>query len=346
MAAVCGGALALLTPTPADAAWDNVFQVCCNNCRKPVVSNYSDPCCPQPQPCPPQCTTRYVQRCYYQPVTTYRTSFYLEPVTTYRTSYFYEPVTTYRYSCYFDPCTCSYQQVATPCTSYRLRSQCCPVTTYLKRCCVTPVTTQVQMFYWVPQTTCCQTTEGAPIFTQPQGQQFQQQQQFQPQPQVDDGGGHVQPYAQPQPSVEDGRQLRPQVDDGGVKMPRQPQLPYTQGVDQARPPRLGAPEPWKPTPPPEGRKDKVVSRPDGNAVEGRVVAHDRAAPGGARVVFVSVGQERAQHEARADASGNFRATLPAGKWRVYTVGANGEYDFQQTVEVGAKDVAPITLVKR
>src|SRR5581483_9653144 len=84
---------------PASAAWDNVFQVCCHSCRSsasyyaaPAPVAAADPCC-APQPCQ-QCTTRYVQRCYYQPVTIYQTSHYYEPVTTYRTSYYYEPVTT------------------------------------------------------------------------------------------------------------------------------------------------------------------------------------------------------------------------------------------------------------
>src|SRR4051812_44335584 len=100
---------------PARAAWNNVFQVCCHHCQSsgyaaaPVAA--AAPACADP--CPQQtCTTRYVQRCYYQPVTCYRTQTYYEPVTTYRTSYYYEPVCSYRYSCYYDPCTCSYQQVA------------------------------------------------------------------------------------------------------------------------------------------------------------------------------------------------------------------------------------------
>jgi hypothetical protein len=64
-----GGALA--TAGSAPAAWNNVFQVCCNDC-KPRVS-FSAPC---PDPCPPPCPQpemriSYVQRCYYQPVTEY-----------------------------------------------------------------------------------------------------------------------------------------------------------------------------------------------------------------------------------------------------------------------------------
>src|SRR5947209_17959620 len=141
--------------TPAPAAWNNVFQVCCASCGgQAAVSNYApDPCC---NPCPPVCTTRYVQRCYYQPVTCYQTRSYYEPVTTYRTSYYYEPVTSYRYSCYYDPCTCSYQQLACPTTCYKLRSQCCPVQSWVQRCCRVPVTTYQAYSAWEPVTTCCQ----------------------------------------------------------------------------------------------------------------------------------------------------------------------------------------------
>src|SRR5947209_7231330 len=151
--------LLVFAATPAQGAWNNVFQVCCNNCggAQPSVSRYAaaDPCNPCPQPI---CTTRYVQRCYYQPVTCYQTKTYYEPVTTYRTSYYYEPVTSYRYSCYYDPCTCSYQQVACPTTCYRLRSQCCPVQSWVQRCCQVPVTSYHRSFYWEPVTSCCTPT--------------------------------------------------------------------------------------------------------------------------------------------------------------------------------------------
>ena len=46
LALALAGVLAAAAPAPA--AWNNVFQVCCNNCNKPRVS-YSAPC---PQPCP------------------------------------------------------------------------------------------------------------------------------------------------------------------------------------------------------------------------------------------------------------------------------------------------------
>src|SRR5262245_61963853 len=96
---------------PAEAAWDNAFQVCCHRCRSsssfyaapaPVVAfappaAAADPCCP----CP---SVSYVQRCFYQPCTTYQQVSFYEPVTTYRRSFYYEAVTSYRYTTYYDPC--------------------------------------------------------------------------------------------------------------------------------------------------------------------------------------------------------------------------------------------------
>src|SRR5712692_9661680 len=162
--AVWGCALVLLGAggAPVRAAWCNVFQATCFHRQRATASYYAPTgCCdPCPQPCAPQCTTCYVQRCYYQPVTTYQTKTYYEQVTTYRTSHYYEPVTSYRYSCYYDPCTCSYQQVACPTTCYRLRSQCCPVQSWVQRCSQVPVTTYRQSCYWEPVTSCC--TPAAP----------------------------------------------------------------------------------------------------------------------------------------------------------------------------------------
>src|SRR5690242_19961845 len=97
---LCTLALAAVEAGTASAAWDNVFQTTLFGCwRKrqqtsssyyavpaapvvayapPVVAYSPPPCC---TPCQ-QCTTNYVQRCFYQPVTTYQTQTYYEPVTT------------------------------------------------------------------------------------------------------------------------------------------------------------------------------------------------------------------------------------------------------------------------
>lgn len=131
-----GGLLASAGTAPA--AWNNVFQVCCNDCGGPRTS-FSIPC---PQPCPqPEVRISYVQRCYYQPVTEMVRRTYYEPVTRNVTTYFYEPVTEYRYSSFYDPCTGCCQKVSTPVTSYRLRSQCNSVTSFVERCAMVPVTT-------------------------------------------------------------------------------------------------------------------------------------------------------------------------------------------------------------
>jgi hypothetical protein len=129
--AIALGVLGLAGTAPA--AWDNVFQVCCNDCNKaPRTSYFAPQACPQP--CPqPQVQVNYIQRTYYQPVTEYQRKSYYEPVTQNYTSYYYEPVTTYRYSTYYDPCTGCPQQVCTPCTSYKLRSKCNSVTSYVER---------------------------------------------------------------------------------------------------------------------------------------------------------------------------------------------------------------------
>jgi hypothetical protein len=357
-------ALALLAAAPAPAAWNNVFQVCCNNCQSPAPVQAFSPVQPG---CPPQqnCVTRYIQRSYYAPVVSYRQSFYLEPVVSYRQSYYYEPVVSYRYSCYFDPCTCSYQQVATPVTCYQLRSRCCPVTSYLQRCAMQPVTTYEQRFYWVPQVTCCQTVEGAPIYGNPPPggvvtPPANPPGVVTPPPMNPPGVGEERtpnpplgspPLANP-PGVGEQRQLAP---EGGMKFPRQPVSPPALGQDVGarQPPRLlqpvPAPEPppaANPVAPPRVRIDRIASLGDQD-VEGRVVTPGQAPLGGARVLFVNADRERFQQEVSAGADGRFHVALAAGSWLVYVHDAAGRPVFHQKIDVGeGQAAAPITLVKR
>ena len=69
--------LLMLAPQLAPAAWNNVFQVTCNKCRKETTSAYYAPIVVNAAPaCPNNCCqpqTSYVQRSYYQPVTSYET---------------------------------------------------------------------------------------------------------------------------------------------------------------------------------------------------------------------------------------------------------------------------------
>ncbi len=235
--------LTLLASGPLHAAWDNVFQVTCNSCGHTSSSYYTPSC----DPCPQQtCTTRYVQRCYYQPVTTYETRTYYEPVTTYRTSYYWEPVTSYRYTSYYDPSTCCYRQQACPTTCYRLRSQCCPVQSVVARYCTVPVQSQRLVTYYEPQTTCCQTTIGAPISTLPPGASVIEQQPAGP------------PAAPPAGVRDSGDPIR--GSDSYKPAPEMP--PASRNLRQLTPQAPDAKAPAVETsPPPKVRLDKIVSLP-------------------------------------------------------------------------------------
>jgi len=347
-------ALGLITvsASPAEAAWNNVFQVTCWNCRShsssssyylapspvysgysPAYSAYSAPaangCC---DPCQ-QCTTKYVQRCYYQPVTCYQTQTYYEPVTTYTTKTYYEPVTTYRYSCYYDPCSCRYQQVATPCTSYVARQQCCPVQSWVQRCAQVPVTTYRQSFYWEPQTTCCSTTAGpAPCAVAPPvvgGQQTPPPvvggQQTPPPPVVDGktGPGNYNEYYN-NPKDQQQSQSR-QIAPNGGKV----QVPVTPS----------------PTLPANAKLDKIASS-NGSMVQGQIVNDANAPRAGVQVIFVSAKRQAPEQTVTTNSTGRFEVDLPQGEWLVYVRSTDGQQVYHSRIDVGAKQKAPIVLVSR
>jgi hypothetical protein len=334
----------LLPAGPASAAWDNVFQVTCWGCRQrssnyyavpsatafyyqaPTVA-FSSPCDPCPQPCQ-QCTTKYVQRCYYQPVTTYQTQTYYEPITTYQTRTYYEPVTTYRYSCYYDPCSCSYQQVATPCTSYVARQQACPVQSWVQRCAQVPVTSYQKAYYYEPQTTCCTTTVGAavaapcptcPPATAP-SQSYSAPAQTQPPPKAIEGGGtSTDPYKPLDQSI--NRQLSP-----NGKAPFQPAAPNGQSA-------------------PSVRIDRIVSN-QGPAVQGQILGDSNAPKAGVQLIFVSAKRESPEQTVTSNGSGRFEVNLAAGEWLVYVRGPGGQQAFHSRMTVHESQSAPIVLVSR
>jgi hypothetical protein len=340
--------LALVWASPAQAAWNNVFQVTCHCKQRPLIANYpapvvaAQPGCqpPCPQPCQQNCTTRYIQRSCYQPVTTYRTTYYMEPVTTYKTSFYYEPVTSYRYSCYCDPCTGCCQQVATPCTSYRLREQCCPVTSYLQRCCLQPVTTMQRMDYYVPETTCCNTTIGAPVLTPPAGAQI---------------GSVNPPMNSGEPPLSDPGRIAPPGGGGGagggdpnigngIDRPPGGGARFERGYP---PPGFGTPYPATPIPvtppPPTIRRDKTASLDDVN-VRGQLVSTGQQPLRNVRVLFVSQDQDRLQLTATTDTAGRFDVQLASGNWLVYTPGEDGRPAFNQKVYVQGSGPRSVLLV--
>jgi hypothetical protein len=357
---VWGCALAALAAAaqPAGAAWNNVFQVCCSHCghgSAPAVTAFAAPtvafaapsgpgCCPPP--CPPTCTTRYVQRCFYQPVTTFRTTTFFEPVTTYRTSFYYEPVTTCHVSCFFDPCTCSFKQVSQPVTSFQLRSRCCPVTSYLQRTACTPVTTYRQSFYFEPVTTCCSTTTGAPVAAVPAAPSAAV---AVPAPAA--AAPAVPAVPAPPPGTAETREPAAALPPPppGTAETREPGAPSSSGshkIDRSpgvTPPRV-MPEAYR-SAPPAVRLDRIASR-AGGKLQGRVVDAGRSPKAGARVLFVSVEGKSIQHTATADAQGAFQARLAAGGWLVYTYDGRGQPVFSRRVDVPADRAVSMTLVNR
>lgn len=294
----------------ASAAWNNVFQTCCHNCR-PRVS-YSAPACdPCPQPCP---TISYKQRCYYCPYTAYKQETYCEPVTTYRTSYYWEPVTSYRYTSYYDPCTGCCQQVATPCTSYRLRSQCCAVQSYVQRCRMVPYTAYRQSCYWEPVVCNDPCPNGAAA------------------PGPGPGHGVAPGVAEPPSSVPGGGRPAPGVSEGDRLPPQN--LPNTR--HRVTPPATGdAP-----------RLDRIAGNSQGR-LQGMIVSDDRITPkAGARVVFASAAKTGPQFSAQADPAGRFSIDLPAGEWNLYMADREGKPVYHSQIAVRGSDRRNVTVVSR
>ncbi len=309
--------IAMLTLSAVShAAWNNVFQVCCHR-DQVSVSNFASDCC---DPCPqPQCTTRYVQRCYYEPVTTYKRKTWYEPVPRYRTSHYYEPCTTPRHSCYYDPCTCRYRQVATPVTSYRLRSRCNAVTSYLQRCQLVPVTSYRQRTYYQAITECCDpcSTRRAPS--------------------VQQGPVTTEPPPVTKPRVEEGNGQTPRIKEESSN---------NGGASRFPPVRRGEPA-YRPIPRRADLKlDRTVSLADYN-VEGTVTDRERYPQGRARLLFVSADRQGVQRSITADENGKFQAQLASGRWLIYVRDSRtGRPIYQTRLDVEDRGFRRVSLTSR
>jgi len=294
----------------ASAAWDNVFQSCCFGC-KPARSSFFAPapaaaCCPTPQ---------YQQRCYYQPYTAYKQQSYYEPVTTYRTSYYWESCTNYRYTSYYDPCTGCCQNVATPYTSYKLRSQCNAVQSYVQRCQMVPYTAYRQSCYMEP--VVCNVAPSCP--TCPSA------------PSCPNGNcGTPGPGVSEAPNVPKSPQ--PAVEENGKNLPPQ-NLPNTRnrvapGVDNGL------------------RTDRITNNTNGQ-LRGTVVSDDRFTPkGGSRIYFANASTPETKLSAQADPTGRFAVNLPAGDWNLYLTDAQGKPVYHSQISMKASDQRLVTVVSR
>ena len=357
------GVLAVLSES-ASAGWDNVFQPTLFGRRRESTSQYyvppvvvqsspivvqsppvvahASPC----DPCQPKCTTNYIQRSYYQPVTTYETRTVMEPVTTYRSSYYYEPVTSYRYSAYYDPCTCSYQQVAVPTTSYQLREQKCPVQSWVSRCVQVPVQSYQKVDYWQPQTTCCQTTLGAPVMGSPPAMPMA-------------GSSNPPPAVVPSIAPTDAPPSISGQKTPGTKptmwdqyyppMEKAPEIRGSGNGASWQQPKLGLPVPDAlPRPPaqpqPPVKMDRIAVGPN-STVEGQVARSDNSPKANAKVLFInaSTGQRQTVF---ANTAGRFNTELANGSWHVYLHGANDVPVYHSRIDVNGAQFRQVNLVSR
>ncbi len=343
-------AMLALANSPAFAAWNNIYQVSCNNTAKPntSTSNYQPapvtyqpmatptPCnlpgCTQ-QICQQQnCSTRYVQKFYYEPVTSYESSSYYEPVTSYKTSYYYEPVTSYKTSYYYDPSACGYQQMATPVTSYQMKAQSCPVTSYMLRTALKPVTSYKHSYYYEPQTTCCNTTLGSPVMVQPNPSLA---------PTIAPGVNEQRAIPSPAPAVAapgvgESRELAPNPTNSSRSsvLPSKVVTPIAPANNNSIPPI------------PSVRLDRIVSMKASTNLEGTVVTVNQTPANNAQLFLVHETIRGLKVQVNTDATGRFSSNLEAGNWLVYLAGADGRPVFQRQVEVKASEIQTMKLVCR
>jgi hypothetical protein len=235
--------------------------------------------------------------------------------------------------------------VQTPVTSFRLRSQCCPVTSYLQRTVLQPVTSYQIAYYFEPQTTCCQTTIGAPIAALPPGATAVP---------VAPAAVPAGPAAVPAnpPTVGEQRQ-QPLAVPPGVSEQREPapsgseSQRYPAPASQQQTPRAPEGATFRPTPsyPPSVRLDRIVSA-SGTSVQGQVVSEDRQPLANAQLLFVHADKMNTRESATADAAGKFQVTLESGSWLVYTRNNDGKTEFRKKIEVGAEAPSELRLVSR
>ncbi len=309
----------LATGGTAAAGWDNVFQVCCHDCKaRPRAAYYADPC---PQPCPPQAHVEYQRSYYYEPVTVMRAERYTEAVPTQVRSYYWEPVTTYTRASYYDPCTCTCQDICVPRTSYVRKERCDTVTRYCERIRMVPVQVQRKV----------EVTRPVVTYYGPETRRYLPADCELP------PAGVAGPAA---PRVDELRVNPPSVmPDTSITIPPT-QLPT---IPNARPRTM--PPPARPVTGPVNAH--TTSRPGPATVRGEIVQSDRVTPRpGAKLVFVSAADTDRREYVTADRFGNFDLKLPAGDWYVYLGNGDGRALFHKKITVRESESREFQVVSR
>lgn len=300
-------------PQLASAGWDNVFQVCCHDCRpRTRAAFFRDNCC-EPQP---QKRVEYQRSYYYEPITVMKAERYTEEVPVQVRSYYYEPVTTYTRSSYYDPCTGCYQDIAVPRTSYVRKEQCSTVTRYVERMRMVPVQAQRRI----------EVTRPVVTYYYPEQRRYV--------PDCELSGGSA-----PAPTVERLPSNPPTVTpdrSGGVETIPPGNYPT---APQSLPRSM---------PPGKVNARTTAARPSGPAsIRGEVVLNDQVTPRpGAKLVFVNATDLKQREYATADQFGNFDLRLPAGDWFLYVGSGDGKANFQRKITVADASARNFLVVSR
>jgi len=303
-------ALLTLGEVPAQAGWDNVFQVACHNCR-PRVARSSSSYASAPAPVASQSRTSYIENTYDEVITVEKPTIVSEPVSVQVKSYYFDPVTTYTTRRYRNAAGCM-EDVSVPCTRYVRKEECNTVTRYVERMKMVPTEVRRKVTERTPVTTITGPTTrsyasdcdncGLPPASSNRP------------PQLEVVPGH-------RPEVQMDGRLGPQdVKRSKPVAPLPPSKPFTVNA----------------------RTTSVAS-----SVRGEVVGSDKATPKpGAKLVFLSDADFEDVVRVTADEYGNFQAQLPAGKWHVYVGNGKGRADLTTAVTVAPYDAKPLTVVSR
>jgi hypothetical protein len=194
------------------------------------------------------------------------------------------------------------------------------VQSWVQRCCQVPVTTYQKSCYWQPQTTCCTTTQGAPIPVVTQQPAVVQQQAVVQQPPV-----VQQQVVVPQQTAPPA--AAPSITPPSNYPPPSPPNVYEQRTFGTGNPAAPVNAPVMPPatlkaapPAPPLRLEGIAMLPD-SRLEGQVVHNDRTPRAGARVMFVNA-QAGQRVVTTANTAGRFSVGLASGNWNVYLYGAD------------------------
>lgn len=301
---------------PVAAGWDNVFQVCCNDCRPKARTSYSCDTCAPPPP-KPEKRVEYRRSYYYEPVTVMKPEVYTEEVPVQVKSYYWEPVTKYTYTSYYDPCSNACQQIAVPRTSYVRKESCNTVMKYVERTRMVPVqvqrkveVTQPVVTYYYPETRKYTASEC----------------------ELPPSGGAAAPKVD---------ELRSAPQGGGAQSGEFIPPPNIPTTPNSRPKTMA------PTAPVGKVNAHTTSRSGPATVRGEIVNSDQVTPrSGAKMVFVSASNTDRREYVVADQFGNFDTKLPSGEWHVYLGNGDGKATFHKTIAVGEYDTREFKVVSR